>query len=328
MNRLENIEVVPYTSDKKDEWNAFVAASKNGTFLFDRNFMDYHSDRFIDASLMVYLNEKLVALFPANVKDEMVFSHQGLTYGGLILSKNEKYQTTILVFQAVLRHYLAQGIKNLQLKEIPNMYTSYPSDEMLHLLFLCNAKLIRRDGLSVIDLQNDFFFSRDRKAGVKRGLKNGLQVKEESNFDAFWNEILIPNLEQKHGAKPVHTLEEINLLKSKFPKKIRQFNVYKEDEIVAGTTIFETKKVAHSQYISGNSLKNELGSLDFLHDYILKEVFKDKDYFDFGISNEEAGRKVNTGLQYWKESFGARMITQDFYSVATENYKRLNDVLL
>ena len=109
---------------------------------------------------------------------------------------------------------------------------------------------------------------------------------------------MIPNLDNKHDVKPVHSLDEIQLLKSRFPKQIRQFNVYHNDTIVAGTTIFETKYVAHSQYISGNADKNTLGSLDFLHHYLLEEVFADKKYFNFGISNENNGQNINEGLQY------------------------------
>ena len=52
-------EIRRYTADRADEWNLFVAASKNGTFLFDRRFMDYHSDRFRDHSLMVYRDGRL-----------------------------------------------------------------------------------------------------------------------------------------------------------------------------------------------------------------------------------------------------------------------------
>ena len=325
---MENLQVLKYSKDKKQEWNAFVKASKNGTFLFERDFMEYHADRFTDFSLMIYLNEKLIALFPANIKDDVVYSHQGLSYGGLVLKASEKYKACIAIFKALLLFLHQQNIKTVEIKELPSIYSVYPNDELLHLLFLCKAKLIRRDGLSVVNMKNDLSFSRDRKAGVKRGVKNELIVKEVVSFDSFWNEILIPNLQEKHGVKPVHSLEEITLLKDKFPENIRQFNVYKNNKIVAGTTIFESKKVAHSQYISGNSEKNELGSLDFLHHYILKNVFNHKVFFDFGISNELQGTKVNNGLLYWKESFGARMITQDFYRVETANYKLLNDVLV
>jgi len=158
--------------------------------------------------------------------------------------------------------------------------------------------------------------------------KNGLIIKEELNFELFWNEILIPNLDKKHQVRPVHSVDEIKLLYSRFPENIRHFNVYHDGKIVAGTTVFITDKVAHPQYISGNAQKNELGSLDYLYHHLITEIFKDKIVFDFGISNEEQGTKINEGLLFWKESFGAKTVTQGFYEVETKNYKLLESVLI
>ena len=45
---------------------------------------------------------------------------------------------------------------------------------------------------------------------------------------------------------------------------LHTISIYKENEIVAGTTIFQTKNVVHVQYTASNSKKNILGSLDFL----------------------------------------------------------------
>ena len=71
------IEVVRYTQGKAAEWDAFVAQSKNGTFLFFRGYMDYHADRFEDCSLMVYLKNRMIALLPGNRQGTTFFSHQG-----------------------------------------------------------------------------------------------------------------------------------------------------------------------------------------------------------------------------------------------------------
>ena len=187
---------------------------------------------------------------------------------------------------------------------------------------------MRRDCLSVIDMTKPFSFSKDRKQCIRRGEKNNLIIKEELHFELFWNTILIPNLQQKHQVKPVHSLEEIISLQQKFPNNIRHFNVYNNDEIIAGTTVFIMDKVAHPQYISGNEQKNELGSLDFLYSHLITEVFKDKVFFDFGISNEDQGRKLNLGLQFWKESFGTKTIVQDFYEVNTCNYGMLENIMV
>ena len=321
--------VEKYSSIRYDLWNEFVANAKNATFLFHRDFMEYHQDRFEDYSLLIFDdNQELIAVLPANRIGETLFSHQGLTYGGIVIHKKTKLSDFISIAKSVFEYLNAEQFQKINFKEIPHIYTQIPSDELQYLMFLMQGNLVRRDVLSVLDLTSNFSFSRDRKNGVKRGIKNNLAVKEEANFELFWNEILIPNLEVKHQAKPVHSLEEIQLLFSKFPKNIRQFNVYQNDKVVAGTIVFDTDLVAHSQYISGNSDKNELGSLDFLHDYLISNVFKDKKYFDFGISNENQGKNINEGLLYWKESFGARSITQDFYEVEIENHTFLDNVLL
>ena len=307
-------------------WNAFISVAKNATFLFDRNFMDYHSDRFKDYSLMVFDGDKLIAVVPANRVEDTVYSHQGLTYGGLILNNKAKLSAVISIFKNVLQFLNENSIEKLIVKTIPTIYTDYFSDELEYCLFIVKAKLYRRDALSVLDLTNKIAIDSNRMEGVKRGIKNELVVKEETSFDLFWNEILVPNLATKHNAKPVHTLSEITKLKNLFPNNIRQFNVYKNEELLGGTTVFVNKKVVHSQYISGNVTKNVSGSLDFLHHHLIKEVFKEYHYHDFGICNEYDGRKINKGLLFWKESFGAKTVIQNFYEVETINYSLLETV--
>ena len=309
-------------------WNAFISTAKNATFLFHRDFMEYHSDRFQDYSLMVFEGKKLVAVLPANRIEGKLFSHQGLTYGGLVFSSAVKLGKSIEILQSAMAFLQDNQIETLQLKLIPSFYTSFFSEEIEYALFLVEATLIRRDCLSVLDLTKPFSFSKDRKKCVARGEKNNLMIKEELDFELFWNEILIPNLDKKHSAKPVHSLEEIIKLQQKFPKNIRHFNVYHKDKFVAGTTVFCTDTVAHPQYISGNEDKNELGSLDFLYNYLITDVFAAKNFFDFGPSHENNGKKINEGILFWKESFGVKTIVQDYYEVKTANHLLLENVLI
>ncbi len=325
---MKQFSVRKYTSKDKQEWNDFVSKAKNATFLFHRDFMDYHQDRFDDYSLIVEDDKNWVAVLPANKVGEELFSHQGLTYGGLVINQNLKLEKYISLFKTLLEYLCSDGINRLIIKELPFIYADFFSDELAYLSFLTQAKLSRRDALAVVDLSNVQKLANGRKEGVLRGQKNELIVKEEVDFSLFWSKILIPNLLEKHQVNPVHSLTEITLLKEKFPSNIRQFNVYKGDEIVGGTTIFESKNVAHSQYISANNLKNELGTLDFLYHHLITEVFKEKKYFDFGISNEAQGKKLNGGLSFWKESFGAHIVTQDFYEIETNQFTQLETVLL
>jgi hypothetical protein len=325
---LKNYEVKLYQKSDFEDWNAFISQAKNATFLFHRDFMEYHNDRFEDYSLIVMDAEKWVAVLPANKLEEVVYSHQGLTYGGLIYSDKIKLASIIEIFKTVLSFLYEKKIEKLELKTIPSIYHQKPAEELNYALFLAEALLVRRDSLSVIDLSKPYSVSKIRKRGVKKGSGNGLIVKEEEVFENFWNEILIPNLLQKHQAKPVHSLEEITKLKAKFPDKIRQFNVYENEKIVAGTTIFQTSTVAHCQYISGIENKNELGGIDFLFYHLITEVFNNKAYFDFGISNENQGKKLNNGLSYWKESFGSSTIVHDFYEIKTSNFSLLDTITI
>ena len=211
---------------------------------------------------------------------------------------------------------------------IPGIYHQKPAEELLYALFLAEARLTRRDSLAVIDIRKGFQISKGRMEGVAKGIRNNLNIVETTDFDLFWEQILIPNLEIKHKAKPVHSADEIKYLHSKFPENIRQFNVYSNGEIVAGTTVFESDQVVHIQYISANGNKNESGSLDFLFHHLLTVVFKDKPFFDFGISNENQGKNLNNGLSFWKESFGAGTVVQDFYDVATSNFHLLENIIV
>ena len=324
---MKNYSVKRYQNNDFEDWNAFIGHAKNATFLFHRDFMDYHSDRFQDYSLIVLDRDKWVAVLPANLVGNEIFSHQGLSYGGLVYGEKIKLASVIGIFKSVLSFLNENKIKKLQLKLLPSIYHQKPAEELNYALFLAKAQLIRRDSLAVIDLSKATILSKLRKRSVKKGVSNDFVIKEVDDFDDFWNEILIPNLAMKHLAKPVHSLEEITKLKLLFPEYIRQFNVYENGIIVAGTTVFESKNVAHCQYISGAEDKNELGGLDLLFHHLISDFFKNKQFFDFGISNENQGQKLNNGLSYWKESFGASTIVQDFYEVESANFNLLDNIL-
>jgi hypothetical protein len=154
---------------------------------------------------------------------------------------------------------------------------------------------------------------------------HGIVIKETENYGEFWEHILIPNLMERHGKNPVHSAEEIYTLHQMFPDNIRQFSAYHHGRIVGGTTIFETPTVAHSQYFCGSAEGRKNGSLDLLCETLIKEIYSSKAFFNFGISNEQNGRKINKGLLEWKEGFGARTCSHNFYRIETKNYLLLEN---
>lgn len=296
--------------------------------MFHRDFLSYHQDRFQDYSLMVYRGKQLLALLPANREGEHLHSHQGLSYGGLLLLEEEKFLNVALAFKAILEFLEEQAIAFLHIKQLPAMYCSQPSEELDYLLFIAQAELVKVELASTIfDLKNQQPISSGRKDGLRKAIKHNLEVKQTTDLSPFWNKILVPHLKATHGVSPVHNLEEIQSLQNKFPNNILQFDVYHQEEIVGGTTLFVTPQVAHTQYIAANAERQKLGTLDYLFNHLIEEEFKHIKYFDFGISNTHQGTKLNKGLLYWKESFGAKAHVHRFYKLATSNHILIDPIL-
>lgn len=290
--------------------------------------MSYHKERFLDYSLMVFRGDTLIALLPANRVDDEVYSHQGLTYGGLLLLAEERFANVALAFKNILLFLESQGVVYLHLKQLPNMYCNLPSEELEYLLFITQAELIRVDLSSTIyDLRNSKITSSGRKDGIRKGENHNLEIKRTTNFSAFWNEILIPQLKATHGVNPTHSLEEIQKLQTFFPDNILQYEVYHKEHIVGGATLFVTPNVIHTQYIAASKERQKLGTLDFLFKYLIEEEFNQYKYFDFGISNTHQGKKLNNGLLYWKESLGGMAQVHRFYKLTTSQHTLIDSIL-
>jgi len=310
------LEVVKYSFEKKQEWNSFIEKSKNGTFLFNRDFMEYHSDRFEDFSLMIYRNNKLISCFPANIVGREIYSHQGLTYGGFVFDSKMRIAIAEEVLEKVIKFYKKNDISTLFIKQIPVIYHKAASNEMDYWLWRKGAEVHRKDTTFAVDLKKDIILSKRKKRNIKKALGNNYKIKEDVSFANYWMQVLEPNLKKKYNTKPVHSLEEIKFLKTLFPNNIKQFNVYSNEEIVAGTTLFVTDKVVHSQYISSTKEGAQNGALDFLFSNLI-EKYKLEGFnrFDFGISNEYEGKELNYTLAEYKEGFGARTYIHEFYKL-------------
>lgn len=304
-----------YTSDARAEWQAFVSASRNGTFLFDRDFMEYHADRFTDHSLMVRdAAGALVAVMPANVAGDVLTSHAGLTYGGLVIGPSSGAAQVLAMLTQVQRALAPWGLRRLAYKTVPWIYHRQPAEEDRYALFRLGGRLVRRDVLSVVSTADRLPFQERRTRGAKSAAKAGVEIREERDFAQFWS-VLDENLRQRFGVPPVHSLDEIGLLAARFPQGIRLFTANSGGRVIAGVVMFVTAQVAHVQYISANDEGRRLHALDLLFRTLLDDHFADRPYFDFGISNEEQGRVLNEGLVAQKEGFGARTVAHDYYEL-------------
>ncbi len=305
-----------YSQDDYSIWNDFVAQSKNATFLFHRDFMEYHKDRFDDFSLLIFEDEKLRAILPANKKGNTIYSHQGLTYGGLVYLPKLKAEKVESILDEILLFLKENKFETFYYKPIPNLYFSEGNAAMDFFLLKRGAILERKEMNLAVNLQAPLKISKSKMKHFRRIENLDLDILEEENFDPFWEKVLEPRLEEKFNVKPVHSKEEMALLKSKFTKNIRQYSAYRNDEIIAGITIFETKNVVKSQYGATSKIGEEFRALDFLFiNLIHKYKRKGKHFFDMGIVGEENELGYNQGLLAHKEELGCSVYNQDFYKI-------------
>jgi hypothetical protein len=306
-------EIRRYTEELKEEWNRFVGESKNGTFLIDRNYMDYHRQRFEDFSLMFYSEGALYAVLPGNRCGDVFYSHQGLTYGGLITGCRATASGVVALFGELNDFLRGAQMHRVVYKAIPYIYTRVPSEEDLYALFkVCNARLMARDISSVIVQGEPVKWSRDRRYGANKACTEGVEVEVSSDYEGFWK-VLGDNLMSKYGALPVHSLEEILLLRSRFPGQIKLYVARAGGEMLGGTLLYISGHTVHAQYISATPEGKRLHAIDAIYKRIIKEDYAHARYIDFGKSTEQKGNILNESLIYQKEGFGGRGVCYDWY---------------
>lgn len=308
------MQIVRYSPEHASNWDAFVDNSRNGTFLFRRGYMDYHADRFTDHSLMAVSSGRAMAALPANERDGTLWSHQGLTYGGWIYGDKMRTATMLDVFEAMTDYLAGLGtIERVIYKPTPKIYHQLPSDEDLYALFRNDARLIRRDVATAIAPRARLSLRSGTKGSIKKALKRGVTTRISQDIVAYHT--LLCDVLGRHGATPVHALDELSLLMRRFPDHIKLYGAYLAEDLIAGAIIFETAEVAHTQYLASSGTGRSVGALDLLLDWLVREIYKDKPYFSFGTSTESDGTVLNTGLIAQKEGFGGSSFVHDFYEL-------------
>lgn len=316
--------VEPFVPGKDDEmWDAFASEAPTFTILHSRRFLSYHGNRFRDCSLLIRDEKgRLLAVFPAAVAPadgSTIVSHPGATFGGLLCSDRCRGEDIISAFQEMAGFYLQNGFSRLLYKAVPHIYHVRPFEDDLYAMFRLHARRIRCDLSASIDLENRGKVANRRRRGCKKAEKHAVRVLEGARHAAALWQVLEDNLQRKHGASPVHTLDEILLLHDLFPEAIRFVVAQVEQQVIAGVVLFDSHMVSHAQYIAANEEGYRVSALDKVFEYCIacaKE--RGKRYFDFGISNEREGMVLNTGLYQFKTEFGAGGVVHEFYELNLE----------
>lgn len=315
----DGIDVRPYSSEHQRTWDQFVRESANATFLLERGYMDYHADRFPDASLMMWRRDALVAVLPGTITSTIYTSHRGLTYGGLIFPEKTSAGLVLECLRAACAYLRDKGLTEVIYKAIPAIYHRYPAESDLYGLFRHDARIERRELSAAIDLRRPLAYSTTRRQLVSKARKSGMMVVPSEDYDAFFG-IASEVLQTRHNARPTHTAAEMKLLASRFPANITLYSAHGSDAngpMLAGVITYRAPPVLHVQYIASSEDGKVRNAADLIIDSIIEAAKGDAAlrWFEFGISTEEGGRVLNAGLMQYKEMFGARGIVYDTYKL-------------
>lgn len=308
---MSNIHIVKYNGGYKYEWDNLVKKSKNSHFFFLRDYIEYHKDRFKEHSLIIKEGDKVVGILPGNIENGIFYSHQGLTFGGLIVADKIRAANCEVIVSKLIRYLKDMGVFKLVYKKMPYIYNQLSFEEDVYYLIKSGANIYYSEIGQVITYDN-FKISSRRKDKIREAQQHNIKVKEEKCYSAYWA-ILEENL-KKHSAVPTHTLNEIEYLAYKFPKNIKLYCAIKGTELLCGTVVYINKNLAHTQYISSTANAHKYNALEYLLNEVVEE-FKNKKFFSFGISTEDNGNKLNKGLAFFKEGFGARGVLNLTYSL-------------
>jgi hypothetical protein len=304
----------PYDAGRKEEWDRLVETSRAPHFLFFRDYMEYHADRFEDASLLLYEGKRLTAVLPANRDGDVLRSHGGLTFGGFVTDRRMTSHGMLAAFDAVVTECRDNGISRLIYAPVPHIYHRVPAEEDLYALFRLRARLSRRDLSSTIDLSHRLPPTKGRRSSTKRAVTGAIRVERSNGFTQFV-ELQSAVLDERYGTAPTHTGTELEALAQRFPGFIKLYVAMESSELLAGVVVYETETVAHTQYIAASRKGRERGAVDAIVVELLERVYRNKRYFDFGISTELDGTYLNPGLVRNKESYGARGVAYDRYEL-------------
>lgn len=312
-----NLRIVPYNTSHAREWDTFVQEhTVNGTLMHTRKFLNYHpTDRFEDASTMVYHDDKLVCALPVCRTETGFFSHTGASYGGPAVH-SEYYRISRLheIVGSLQDYYDAP----LGLRLAPSIFAKEPVDSLVY-LFGRHGCVHRELGVYK-DLRNlrgelvDSFTRSRMRTSVRKAKRKGFSVEVATGPEDYltFHEVLTQNL-KKHDVSPTHTKEELLNLNERLGKD-QMLLVGREPHGAIGASVWVIKVSRFAWDCFYIAKDYEYGSHAAVPSVLLAAmehaVEAGVPYLNFGICTEDKGQTMNLGLFDFKEALGGSTINR------------------
>ena len=314
------MEIIEYSEEWKEKWDAFVLESSNGTMFHMQKFFDYHTPGKFTFNHLIFIEKtNIVALLPGKIVDGTTFeSPIGASYGSIVIG-DISFKKTMEIVSTLLEYSKQKGIKELILTAAPMIYETYPNHNLDFAMLWKGFKFQLHYISSAIKLNPDLDIISRFKPTIRRNVRKSLNTPEmrvevNERYDEFYP-ILLAN-KAIHNVKPTHSLEDLYKLKKLMPDRLKLFMVYLDEKPIAGSLMFyANKNVAICFY---NML---------LYDYaqykpiqrVMYEVVKDAtergyNYVDIGVSQDTSAENPMTpseSLIDFKEKFDAKSIMRN-----------------
>lgn len=313
-----SIRLVRYSKEHEQYWDDFlIEKSINSTFLHSRKFYNHNElNEKDDCSFLFYDNNRLIALFPANLYDKegnkILHSYLRSTYGGLIIEDDTTTPDVIEILQLIEAEAKLLGVAEIIIRPTFSIYNSGLTGAIDYALWKCGYGIKYREAEYAIELDKYPMYTSSCKRSVAAAYKKGIEVRESADLKKYW-EILSGNLKERYGVAPVHSIAQIETLQGLVGDVVKLFAAYHADIMIGGILAFlANKHVVHAQYIASVNAYQEYRPLNAIIDTMCQwgktNGYK---YHNLGMATEPGGVIINDGLMRFKEGFGARGVLRE-----------------
>lgn len=306
------MEAVPYTPELAETWDRLVDGARNGHFQWKRGYLDYHLDRFPGRSYLFRDGDRWFGGVAGHDWGEHGWaSHRGLTFGGFFLAPETRTPQVRDMFNALHARLREAGKTVVRWRPLPWFHAREPSEEDRYFLFRLDARLVSRT-LGTLVAPERLELSDKRRRDFAKIRRAGLRVERRHDWENFWP-VLERNLQDRHGVRSVHTLDEIRLLATRFPREIELQGALLHDRWLGGLVLHRTPETLHIQYSAATDEGRANGVPYLLALEAGQSARGTSRWLSFGNSCEQGGLVLNDGLLAYKERFGGHGAVYEEY---------------
>jgi len=310
MSKPVDINLEALGGHNEKAWDALVKVAPNGHLMARTGFFRYHADRFEDASLFFFRGRRPLGVLPANRVGDTLWSHQGVSFGGLILHPRTHFSHVEAAVSALRDHLRAGGFKSFMYRPAPHPYQVFPREEDVFFLEQAGARRVDTKLHSMVLCgEPSALTAKTWNHTVRRSKESGVTVRAglDADLPAVWG--LVEQALERHGQNAVHTIDDIALLRSRFPDEVPILLAESgSGELLSGQVLLRSGRTLTLLYVGDALAGRELNAGTMLQDHVMNAPENAGFWFDLGQWCDTGSRQGSDSLLQYKEAAGGRLI--------------------